>query len=162
MAKWLMPRLLYWQDGYTYKAKPVVSDVVSFSEELSSDEPNALQHVWRNISSFHGKSSCQCSQRETSLVHEMHSKVEYIVAHGISTTIEGKKAVIGSWHFVMEDEKCVIPEGMEDRFEHLPLECSHLYLAIEGKLAAVICRGSASWRGCRCSTWIKEMALQKS
>ena len=47
--------------------------------------------------------------------------------------------MIGSWHFVMEDEKCVIPEGMEDRFEHLPLECSHLYLAIEGKLAAVIC-----------------------
>ena len=78
--------------------------------------------------------------RNKNLVHEeMHSKVEYIVAHGISTTIEGKKAVIGSWHFVMEDEKCVIPEGMEDRFEHLPLECSHLYLAIEGKLAAVIC-----------------------
>ena len=78
--------------------------------------------------------------KQKHLVHEeMHSKVEYIVAHGISTTIEGKKAVIGSWHFVMEDEKCVILEGMENRFEHLPLECSHLYLAIEGKLAAVIC-----------------------
>ena len=54
--------------------------------------------------------------KKRNLVHEeMHSKVEYIVAHGISTTIEGKKAVIGSWHFVMEDEKCVIPEGMEEQ-----------------------------------------------
>ena len=70
---------------------------------------------------------------------EMHSKVEYIVAHGISTTIEGKKAIIGSSHFVFEDEKCTIPEGMEERFKNLPNEYSHLYLAIEGELAAVIC-----------------------
>ena len=70
---------------------------------------------------------------------EMHSKVEYIVAHGISTTIEGKKAIIGSSHFVFEDEKCTIPEGMEERFKNLPNEYSHLYLAIEGSLAAVIC-----------------------
>ena len=70
---------------------------------------------------------------------EMHSKVEYIVAHGISTQIEGKKAVIGSYHFVFEDEKVVIPEGMEEKFENLPEEYSHLYMAIEGKLAAVIC-----------------------
>ena len=69
---------------------------------------------------------------------EMHSKVEYIVAHGISTTIEGKKAIIGSSHFVFEDEKCTIPEGMEEKFKNLPNEYSHLYLAIEGKLEAVI------------------------
>ena len=69
----------------------------------------------------------------------MHSKVEYIVAHGISTTIEGKKAIIGSSHFVFEDEKCTIPEGMEEKFKNLPNEYSHLYLAIEGSLAAVIC-----------------------
>ena len=70
---------------------------------------------------------------------EMHSKVEYIVAHGISTTIEGKKTVIGSAHFVFEDEKCSIPEGMEEVFENIPDEYSHLYLAIENSLAAVIC-----------------------
>ena len=99
-----------------------------------------LQHVWKNIFLIPWQGLWSDAAREKHLVHEeMHSKVEYIVAHGISTTIEGKKAVIGSWHFVMEDEKCVIPDGMEDRFEHLPLECSHLYLAIEGKLAAVIC-----------------------
>ena len=80
--------------------------------------------------------------KERHLDHEeMHTKVEYIVAHGISTTIEGKKAVIGSHHFIFEDEKCTIPEGMEDRFENLPEEYSHLYLAIQNELAAVICIG---------------------
>ena len=78
--------------------------------------------------------------KEKYLDHEeMHSKVEYIVAHGISTTIEGKKAVIGSYHFVFEDENSVIPKGMEEKFSRLPTEYSHLYLAIEGVLAAVIC-----------------------
>ena len=113
--------IVFDKTGTLTKAKPIVSDVVSFNDELSADELLRIA-------------------KERNLVHEeMHSKVEYIVAHGISTTIEGKKAVIGSWHFVMEDEKCVIPEGMKDRFERLPLECSHLYLAIEGRLAAVIC-----------------------
>ena len=69
----------------------------------------------------------------------MHSKVEYIVAHGISTTINGEKAIIGSYHFVFEDENSIIPEGMEEKFRHLPEEYSHLYLALEGVLAAVIC-----------------------
>ena len=62
-----------------------------------------------------------------------------MVAHGISTTIEGKKAVIGSQHFVFEDEKCVIPEGMQERFDAVPEEYSHLYLALEGRLVAIIC-----------------------
>lgn len=78
--------------------------------------------------------------KERHLDHEeMHSKVQYIVAHGISTTINGKKAIIGSHHFVFEDEQCTIPEGMEERFASLPEEYSHLYLALEGQLAAVIC-----------------------
>ena len=69
----------------------------------------------------------------------MHTKVEYIVAHGISTSINGKRAIIGSHHFVFEDENCRIPEGMQQQFDELPKEYSHLYLAIEGELAAVIC-----------------------
>ena len=78
--------------------------------------------------------------QERHLVHdEMHSQVEYIVAHGISTTINEKKAIIGSYHFVFEDENCIIPEGKKELFNNLPLECTHLYLAIEGVLAAVIC-----------------------
>ena len=70
---------------------------------------------------------------------EMHSKVEYIVAHGISSYIEGKKAVIGSSHFVFEDEKCRIRPEYQERFDMLPEEYSHLFLAIDGELVAVIC-----------------------
>ena len=70
---------------------------------------------------------------------EMHTKVEYIVAHGIATSIDGKRAVIGSYHFVFEDEGCVVPPGKQQLFEELPLYYSHLYLAIEGRLTAVIC-----------------------
>lgn len=77
---------------------------------------------------------------EKGLAHEEnHSKVEYIVAHGISSMVNGQKVVIGSAHFVFEDEGCKIPVGMEERFEQLPEELSHLYLAVEGKLVAVIC-----------------------
>ena len=77
---------------------------------------------------------------QRNLAHEeMHTKVEYIVAHGISTSINGKRAIIGSHHFVFEDENCRIPEGMQKQFDELPKEYSHLYLAIEGELAAVIC-----------------------
>lgn len=70
---------------------------------------------------------------------EKHSAVQYVVAHGISSSIDGKKAVIGSYHFVFEDEGTVIPEGEEEKLNGLPTEYSHLYLAVGGKLAAVIC-----------------------
>ncbi len=73
------------------------------------------------------------------LHEEMHSKVQYVVAHGISSLIEGKKAIIGSYHFVFEDEKCIVPEGEEDKLNNLPDEYSHLFLAIDGVLLAVIC-----------------------
>ena len=70
---------------------------------------------------------------------EMHSEVEYVVAHGIASRIDGEKVVIGSYHFVCEDEGCVIPAEERERFDALPAEYSHLYLAIGGKLAGVIC-----------------------
>lgn len=70
---------------------------------------------------------------------ERHSKVEYVVAHGISSIVEGQKAIIGSYHFVFQDESCVVPEGDEALFDSLPSQYSHLYLAIAGVLAAVIC-----------------------
>ena len=69
----------------------------------------------------------------------MHSKVEYIVAHGISSSIEGKRVFIGSAHFIFDDEKCTVPKEYQKQFESLPEEYSHLYLAIDGVLAAVIC-----------------------
>ena len=74
------------------------------------------------------------------LVHdEFHTKVQYLVAHGIASSVNGKKVVIGSAHFVFEDEGCVVPEGEQEKFDALPSHYSHLYLAIEQKLAAVIC-----------------------
>ena len=69
----------------------------------------------------------------------MHSKTEYVVAHGIASMIGEKRVVIGSYHFVFEDEKCTIPEDKKELFENLPLQYSHLYLAIDGELAATIC-----------------------
>ena len=73
------------------------------------------------------------------LIHEeLHTKVEYIVAHGISSTLEGKKIIIGSYHFVFEDEQAQIPEGRQELFDQLSEEYSRLYMAIDGKLAAVI------------------------
>ena len=70
---------------------------------------------------------------------ERHSTVEYVVAHGISSTVDGKKAVIGSYHFIFEDECCVVPKQEQQRFDDLPPQYSHLYLAVGGVLAAVIC-----------------------
>ncbi len=70
---------------------------------------------------------------------ERHTAVEYVVAHGISSRIDGKKAVIGSYHFVFEDEGCRIPENEQKRFDELPSDYSHLFLAVGGELAAVIC-----------------------
>ncbi len=70
---------------------------------------------------------------------ERHSTVEYVVAHGISSTVDGKKAVIGSYHFVFEDEKCEVPKGEQEKFDTLPSQYSHLFLAVGGTLAAVIC-----------------------
>ena len=70
---------------------------------------------------------------------EYHSQVQYVVAHGISSMVEGKKVLIGSAHFVFEDEGCHVPVGEEDKFATLPAEYSHLYLCIAGELAAVIC-----------------------
>ena len=132
--------IVFDKTGTLTKAKPVVSDVVSFSEELSSDELLRIAACMEEHFPHSMARAVVNAAKQKHLVHEeMHSKVEYIVAHGISTTIEGKKVIIGSSHFVFEDEKCTIPEGMEEQFKNLPNEYSHLYLAIEGSLAAVIC-----------------------
>ncbi len=129
--------IVFDKTGTLTKAKPTVAEVVSFNR-MSEDE---LLRIAACLEEHfpHSMAKAVVSAAKTKhLDHEeMHSKVEYIVAHGISTQIEGKKAVIGSYHFVFEDEKVVIPEGMEEKFENLPEEYSHLYMAIEGKLAAI-------------------------
>ena len=126
--------------GTLTKAQPTVAEVVSFSETKSPDELLRIAACLEEHFPHSMAKAVVDAAKEKHLDHEeMHSKVEYIVAHGISTTINGEKAIIGSYHFVFEDENSIIPEGMEEKFRHLPEEYSHLYLALEGVLAAVIC-----------------------
>ena len=132
--------IVFDKTGTLTKAQPTVAEVVSFSETKNPDELLRIEACLEEHFPHSMAKAVVDAAREKHLDHEeMHSKVEYIVAHGISTTIEGKKAVIGSYHFVFEDENSVIPKGMEEKFSRLPAEYSHLYLAIEGVLAAVIC-----------------------
>ena len=132
--------IVFDKTGTLTKAQPTVAEVVSFSETKSPDELLRIAACLEEHFPHSMAKAVVDAAKEKHLDHEeMHSKVEYIVAHGISTTIEGKKAVIGSYHFVFEDENSAIPDGMEEKFRHLSAEYSHLYLAIEGVLAAVIC-----------------------
>lgn len=130
--------IVFDKTGTITKAQPVVSDVISFCDE----EPDELLRIAACLEEHFPHSMAKAVVRaamDKGLVHEEnHSKVEYIVAHGISSRIQDKKVVIGSYHFVFEDEQCVIPQGKEELFESLSGECSHLYLAIDGVLAAVI------------------------
>ena len=131
--------IVFDKTGTLTKAQPTVVDVVSFNGE----EPDELLRIAACLEEHFPHSMAKAvvnAANEKNLQHEeMHSKVEYIVAHGISTTIGEKRAIIGSYHFVFEDERCMIPEGAEEKFESLPSEYSQLYLAIDGVLAAVIC-----------------------
>lgn len=132
--------IVFDKTGTLTKAQPTVAEVVSFSETKSLDELLRIAACLEEHFPHSMAKAVVDAAKEKHLDHEeMHSKVEYIVAHGISTTINGKKAIIGSYHFVFEDENSIIPEGMEEKFRHLPEEYSHLYLALEGVLAAVIC-----------------------
>ena len=132
--------IVFDKTGTLTKAQPTVAEVVSFSETKSPDELLRIAACLEEHFPHSMAKAVVDAAKEKHLDHEeMHSKVEYIVAHGISTTINGEKAIIGSYHFVFEDENSIIPEGMEEKFRHLPEEYSHLYLALEGVLAAVIC-----------------------
>ena len=131
--------IVFDKTGTLTKAQPTVADVVSFNGDSKEDLLRLAACMEEHFPHSMAKAVMDAA-KERGLTHEeMHSKVEYIVAHGISTTVNGRKAIIGSHHFVFEDEKCAIPTGKEEIFKKLPEEYSHLYLGIEGELAAVIC-----------------------
>ena len=131
--------IVFDKTGTLTKAQPTVAKVISFN----GYEPDELLRIAACLEEHFPHSMANAvvdAARAKKLDHEeMHSKVEYVVAHGISTKINDKKVIIGSYHFVFEDEKCVVPEGKEELFKNLPNEYSHLYLAIGDSLAAVIC-----------------------
>ena len=129
--------IVFDKTGTLTKAQPTVA--VSFNGDSKEDLLRLAACMEEHFPHSMAKAVMDAA-KERGLTHEeMHSKVEYIVAHGISTTVNGRKAIIGSHHFVFEDEKCAIPTGKEEIFKKLPEEYSHLYLGIEGELAAVIC-----------------------
>ena len=131
--------IVFDKTGTLTKAQPTVVDVVSFNGDSKVNLLRLAACMEEHFPHSMAKAVMDAA-KERGLTHEeMHSKVEYIVAHGISTMVDGRKAIIGSHHFVFEDEKCTIPVGKEELFRNLPEEYSHLYLGIEGKLAAVIC-----------------------
>lgn len=132
--------IVFDKTGTLTKAHPTVVDVVNFNDEYSADDMlRVAACLEEHFPHSMAKAVVDAASKKGLSHEEMHTKVEYIVAHGIATSINGKRTVIGSYHFVFEDEKCVVPAGKEPLFESLPLYYSHLYLAIEGKLSAVIC-----------------------
>lgn len=131
--------IVFDKTGTLTEAKPVVADVIPFQ----GDEPDELLRTAACLEEHFPHSMARAvveAAGQKGLEHrEMHSKVEYIVAHGISSLIGGKKVIIGSYHFVFQDEQCTVPDGMQERFDALPAEYSHLYMAVDSVLTAVIC-----------------------
>lgn len=132
--------IVFDKTGTLTKARPTVVDVVTFTDDYTADDMlRVAACLEEHFPHSMAKAVVDAAARKNLMHEEMHTKVEYIVAHGIATSIDGKRAVIGSYHFVFEDEGCVVPPGKQQLFEELPLYYSHLYLAIEGRLTAVIC-----------------------
>lgn len=131
--------IVFDKTGTLTKAQPTVVDVVSFNGEDPDELLRTAACLEEHFPHSMAKAVVMAAQNKGLTHEEKHSKVEYIVAHGISSTVDGSRVVIGSHHFVFEDEQCSIPFGMQERFDNLRNDCSHLYLAINGQLAAVIC-----------------------
>lgn len=131
--------IVFDKTGTLTKAQPTVVDVVSFNGEDPDELLRTAACLEEHFPHSMAKAVVMAAQNKGLTHEEKHSKVEYIVAHGISSTVDESRVVIGSHHFVFEDEQCSIPFGMQERFNNLRNDCSHLYLAINGQLAAVIC-----------------------
>lgn len=131
--------IVFDKTGTLTKASPTVTKVISFCEQ----EPDELLRIAACLEEHFPHSMAKAVVKaaiDKNLEHEeMHSRVDYIVAHGISSYIENKKVLIGSYHFIFEDETCVVNDEHKLQFELLPAEHSLLYMSIENELAAVIC-----------------------
>ncbi len=131
--------IVFDKTGTLTKAKPTVADIIPFEGR----DPNELLRIAACLEEHFPHSMANAIVQESAkrgLIHEeMHSKVDYIVAHGIASYIGDSRVVIGSSHFVFEDETCIVPEGEREVFDSLSPAYSHLYMAIGGRLAAVIC-----------------------
>ena len=131
--------IVFDKTGTLTKAEPTVVEVVPFCNMTPDELLKIAACLEEHFPHSMAKAVVDAANKKHLVHEEMHTKVEYIVAHGISTTIEGRKAIIGSHHFVFDDEQCTIDDEYKERFDNLPLQYSHLYLAIDGKLCGVIC-----------------------
>lgn len=131
--------IVFDKTGTLTEAKPMVKEVLSFCDEEADELLRIAACLEEHFPHSMAKAVVKAAKVKGLVHEEMHAKVHYTVAHGISSTIDERKVVIGSYHFVFEDEACTVREEYKSKFETMSEEYSHLYLAIEGKLAAVIC-----------------------
>ena len=131
--------IVFDKTGTLTRACPRVAQVVPFGGKEEAEMLRLAACLEEHFPHSMANAVVEEAKRRGLRHDEYHSKVEYLVAHGIASTVDGERVLIGSAHFVFEDEGCVIPEGEQDRFDALPPEYSHLYLAVGGQLAAVIC-----------------------
>ena len=131
--------IVFDKTGTLTHACPRVAQVVSFGGKEEAEMLRLAACLEEHFPHSMANAVVEEAKRRGLRHEEYHSKVEYLVAHGIASTVDGERVLIGSAHFVFEDEVCVIPEGEQERFDALPPEYSHLYLAVGGQLAAVIC-----------------------
>lgn len=131
--------IVFDKTGTLTKARPTVKEVISFGEGDEREMLRIAACMEEHFPHSMAKAVVKAAKKENLVHDEMHARVDYIVAHGISSSIDGRKVVIGSYHFVFEDEKCTVREEYKEQFHQLPEEYSHLYLAIDHQLAAVIC-----------------------
>ncbi|MDO4531406.1 MAG: heavy metal translocating P-type ATPase [Bacillota bacterium] len=131
--------IVFDKTGTLTKAKPTVKAVYSFCDSSEDEMLRIAACMEEHFPHSMAKAVVMAAQEKGLEHEETHSKVEYIVAHGVVTTIEEKRAIIGSHHFVFEDEGCTVEPQYQEKFENLPEEYSRLFLAIDHRLAAVIC-----------------------
>ena len=131
--------IVFDKTGTLTRAEPKVAQIVTFGGHDEADMLRLAACLEEHYPHSMAKAVVAEAARRDLHHEERHSRVEYIVAHGISSSVEGQKVVIGSHHFVFEDEHCVVPAGEEEKFASLPEQYSHLYLAVSGVLTAVIC-----------------------
>lgn len=131
--------IVFDKTGTLTKAMPVVRSIVNFSEESDEEMLRIAACLEEHFPHSMAKAVVDAARQKGLEHEEMHSKVNYIVAHGISSEIDDRKVVIGSYHFIFEDEKCTVDDSARAEFENLQEGYSHLYMAIDGKLVAVIC-----------------------
>lgn len=131
--------IVFDKTGTLTKAQPTVKQVVAFNGMSENELLRIAACLEEHFPHSMAKAVVDAARKKGLEHAEMHSKVNYIVAHGISSEIDDRKVVIGSYHFIFEDEKCIIDDSAKAEFENLPEGYSYLYMAIDGKLVAVIC-----------------------